>query len=122
MQVVSRGAKRVAAGSRHSMMLDLDGNVWATGYNVYGQLGDGSTSSKHEFVQVISDGVTAVAAGAFHSMVQKQDGSIWATGSDKYGQFGDGSSTSQEFFIKLSPFGDGAGHNTTRSCVDRSIL
>ena len=35
------------------MVLKTDGTVWATGYNGYGQLGDGTTSSKSNFVQVL---------------------------------------------------------------------
>ena len=101
---MSGDAKAVAAGSRHSIMLKEDGSVWATGYNNYGQLGDGSTTNSHFFVLVISDEVKAVAAGAFHSMLLKDDGSIWATGSNKDGQFGDGTTTPKNTFIRLDPF------------------
>ena len=111
MPVVLRGAKAVAAGSRHSMMLGKDGSVWATGHNLFGQLGDGLAYDRQVFVRVISDRAKAVAAGAFHSMVIKQDGSVWATGSNEYGQFGDGSTTSEKIFVKLAPFGNGSGRN-----------
>ena len=79
---------------------------------MYGQLGDGRTKNRYVFEQVIFDGVKIIAAGAFHSMVLKQDGSIWATGSNKYGQFGDGSTKMEKSFFRLSPFGNGVGHDT----------
>ena len=38
----------------HSMVLKTDGTVWATGDNGYGQLGDGTTNEKRNFVKVLS--------------------------------------------------------------------
>ena len=91
------------------MILKQDGSVWATGYNLYGQLGDGETSNKNVFVPVIFESVKVIAAGAFHSMVVKQDGSIWATGSNHNGQLGDGSKKSRNRFILVAPIAAGAG-------------
>ena len=107
MRVVSSGAKAVAAGSRHTLMLKQDGSVWGTGYNEYGQLGDGSTADRHSFVQVIPGGVKVVAAGAFHSMALMQDGSVRATGPNFYGQYGDGSTKSGKTFARVSPHKNG---------------
>ena len=90
------------------MMLRADGSLWATGYNLYGQLGDGSTTNSRVFRLVLPDSVKSVSAGDFHNMIIKQDGSIWATGSNKFGQFGDGTTTSTKRFVKISPFGKGA--------------
>ena len=73
--LASSGVKTVAASSSHSLMLQQDGSVWSTGYNLYGQLGDGSTTSRTIFVQVMSSGAQSMAAGSMHSMVLKQDGS-----------------------------------------------
>ena len=67
------GAKAVAGGSDHRMVLKQDGSVWTTGKNYYGQLGDGSTRNKHRFVQVVTSGAQAVAAGIGHSMMLGQD-------------------------------------------------
>ena len=90
VQVVPSDAQTIAAGSRHSLVLKLDGTVWATGYNMYGQLGDGSATSRETFVEVVPSGAIGIAAGVHHSMVLKRDHSLWFTGSNKYGQFGDG--------------------------------
>ena len=51
---VHAGAQAIAAGMWHSMVLKTDGTVWATGYNRYGQLGDGTTRDKRKFVEVFS--------------------------------------------------------------------
>ena len=60
MQVMSNGAQHVAAGGSHSMVLKHDGSLWATGENLYGQLGDGSTTSTSDFVKV-AEGCNGVA-------------------------------------------------------------
>ena len=51
--VLAGDAKAIAAGMSHSLVLKTDGNVWATGDNLYGQLGDGSDDNKNELMQVI---------------------------------------------------------------------
>ena len=35
--------KVIAGGGYHSMVLKNNGDVWTTGYNKYGQLGDGTS-------------------------------------------------------------------------------
>ncbi len=82
----------VAAGGFHTMILKTDGTFWATGWNFYGQLGDGTTMSRSTPVRVMS-GVQAVAAGGYHTMILKTDGTLWATGWNFYGQLGDGTFT-----------------------------
>ena len=92
------GVTAVAAGYYHSLALKSDGTVWAWGYNIYGQLGDGtsgSTTNKSRPVQVMLDsttpltGVTAISGGE-HSLALKSDGTVWAWGYNLYGQLGDG--------------------------------
>ena len=45
--------KVIAAGLYHSMVLKNNGDVWTTGWNKYGQLGDGTSVDKNRFVFVI---------------------------------------------------------------------
>ena len=52
--VVHAGAQAITAGYFHSMVLKADGTVWATGWNHFGQLGDGTRSDKSNFVKVLS--------------------------------------------------------------------
>ena len=54
LSVVHAGVQAIAGGGMHSMVLKTDGTVWATGRNEYGQLGDGTTSNKHNFVKIFS--------------------------------------------------------------------
>ena len=105
MQSFGRNIKAIAAGFLHSMVLEEDGTVWATGRNDYGQLGDGSKISKKLFVRV-SSGAQAVAAGGWHSMLLKHDGSFWATGANNEGQLGDGTVTDKTIFVKVAQTGE----------------
>ena len=45
--------KGIAAGWRHSMVLKNNGDVWTTGENRYGQLGDCTWTDKNRFDFVI---------------------------------------------------------------------
>ena len=75
-------------------------SLWATGYNAYGQLGDGTYSDKSSPVKVMED-VKAVSAGYEHTMIIKNDGSLWVTGANNYGQLGDGTTYSRSSPVKV---------------------
>ncbi len=51
--VLAGDVKAMAAGGDHSLVLKNDGTVLATGWNAYGQLGDGSNTDKNTFAIVI---------------------------------------------------------------------
>ena len=101
LKVLSGDVRAVAVGDGHSMVLKQDGSVWTTGWNIHGQLGDGSKTDRDHFVQVILGYAKAVAAGGKHSLVVMQDGSVWATGFNLHGQLGDGSKTGKSQFLQV---------------------
>ncbi len=74
------------AGGNFALALDTDGLLWAVGHNSVGQLGDGSTSNRDEFVQVGFDSWLSVSAGALHSLGVKYGGTLWAWGDDTNSQ------------------------------------
>jgi len=90
------GIVMVAAGGYHSLALKSDGTVWAWGWNIYGELGDGTTTQHNSPVQIPGlTGVTAVSAGDIHSEALKSDGTLWAWGDNSWGCLGDGTTTRQ---------------------------
>jgi alpha-tubulin suppressor-like RCC1 family protein len=110
-EIVPSGVTAISAGGGHSLFIKKHGGIghvttelWATGDNEYGQLGDGTSNStnKPEIIlsytaPAIGSPVTAIAAGGYHSLFLKNDGSLWAMGADNwiagddgYGQLGDG--------------------------------
>ncbi len=102
----------VTAGGNHTVALKSDGTLWAWGYNLYGQLGDGTTINKSTPVQVPGGGNTWVAiaaggAGGNHTVALKSDGTLWAWGYNFYGQLGDGTTIN-----KTTPVQVAGGGNT----------
>jgi len=88
----------VAAGGFHSLALDDQGRLWAWGPNVFGELGDGTTTQRLTAVAVDLSAlegaaVVSVAAGGNHSLALDDQGRLWAWGMNFYGQVGDGTTT-----------------------------
>jgi alpha-tubulin suppressor-like RCC1 family protein len=85
----------VVAGDYHSFALDSNGSVYATGLDLYGQLGlKNGSDEQHDFTEVTSlNGVSAIAAGYGHSLALTGDGKVYATGRHSEGQLGLGETT-----------------------------
>jgi alpha-tubulin suppressor-like RCC1 family protein len=89
-------ATAIAAGMSHSLFITADGDLWATGSNSAGQLGnpDVANASKSTSTPVfVAADVVAVAAGHDYSLFITGDGKLWATGSNSYGQLGSGAAS-----------------------------
>jgi len=86
-KVMSR-VSAIAAGDYTSYALTERGDLYASGLNDYGQVGNGTGGDAHGFIQVLSD-VAAVAAGPKHAFFLKKDGTLWAVGHNYFGQLGD---------------------------------
>ena len=99
----------IAKGRGHSLALKSDGTVWAWGHNIYGQLGDGTTTTRTTPVPVVSlSNVVAIACGIWHSLALKSDGTVWAWGWNALGQLGDGTTTTSYTPVQVSGLSLGA--------------
>ncbi len=64
-----------------SFAVRSDGSVWAWGDNTYGQLGDGTTTSRYPPVQVQGlPAMRSISAGAYHAVAIARDGGVWTWG------------------------------------------
>ncbi len=82
----------IAASGEHTLALQADGSLWATGFNLFGQLGNGSLLDRTGLVKIGSDsGWVSIAAGETHSAAIRSDGSLWTWGANDQGQLGNGS-------------------------------
>jgi alpha-tubulin suppressor-like RCC1 family protein len=87
-------------GDSHTCAVTVNGKVKCWGWNVFGQLGDGSTIDSHVPVAVIGftgseESTTAVrvSAGGLHSCAVLVNGTVKCWGDNASGQLGDGSTT-----------------------------
>ena len=68
--------------------------LWTWGYNVYGQLGLGNTTTYSSPKQVGSLTTwSSIAGGTYHTIATKTDGTLWTWGYNGYGQLGLGNTT-----------------------------
>jgi alpha-tubulin suppressor-like RCC1 family protein len=86
----------ISAGGGHTLSVKTDGSLWAWGLSGggggWGQLGDGTTTSKSSPIQIGTlTNWSKVSAGIGHSLAIKTDGTLWAWGlNGGSGQVGDG--------------------------------
>ncbi|MBI2346298.1 MAG: Ig-like domain-containing protein [Deltaproteobacteria bacterium] len=90
------GATVISSRGNHTLALSgADGTVWTWGFNGWGQLGDGTTTTSTTPKQVQGlTGVDAIAAGFGHSLA-KVNGTVYAWGLNANGQLGDGTTNNQ---------------------------
>ena len=95
------GVVGISAGGNHTVYLQGDGTVWATGSNTFGQLGDGTTTTKSQpgagggWIGQSAERGGGDLRGNSHTVYLKGDGTVWAAGYNGSGQLGDGTTTNE---------------------------
>jgi alpha-tubulin suppressor-like RCC1 family protein len=89
---LSAGVRTIAAGGSHTCALTNAGAVECWGYNLRGQVGDGTTDDRYAPVAVsgLGSGVAALDAGGNHSCAVTTAGEAKCWGWNLFGQVGDG--------------------------------
>jgi len=95
----------ISGGRLHALAVRADGTVWAWGSdNSFGQIGDGSTTTRLIPVEVAGvSNVVQAEVGDRHSIALRADGTVYAWGSGTSGQLGDGVSSGSVLTAILVP-------------------
>jgi alpha-tubulin suppressor-like RCC1 family protein len=87
-------AVEVAAGAYHTCARHADATVSCWGYNNYGQLGNGTTTTSYVPTLVVGiDDAVELTAGLTHTCARHANGSVSCWGANHIGQLGDGTWT-----------------------------
>ena len=99
----------VSAGSNHTCALSNAGKISCWGNNDWGQLGDGTTTTRNTPVSISDDGLTkwvAVSAGYAHTCALNEAGKIFCWGDNlSYGDLGNGTGMSSYVPVAISDDG-----------------
>ena len=93
-------------------ILGKDGKVYATGYNGYGQLSNGTTTNSLKLKPMLNSDDTEVTDAMLikvgemsdpdiNTGIIKKDGTIWVSGNNTYGQIGNGTTLSKKYFTQV---------------------
>jgi alpha-tubulin suppressor-like RCC1 family protein len=88
---------QISAGGYFSLSVRTNGTAWAWGCNIYGKLGDNSTTNRSSPVSVVGGFCdwSQVSAGTHHSLAIRQNGTAWAWGDNFRASLGDNTATNR---------------------------
>ena len=87
-QIPNMKAKSSSCGYTHTIIIDIDNNVWAFGWNDFGQLGLGDKENRNIPNQILNIRAKSISCGEHHTMIIDMDNNVWAFGNNKSGQLG----------------------------------
>lgn len=93
--------KQVSVGGQNMFAIKTDNTLWSWGYNGYGALGFGNTTSISYPAQVSGTTWKFIDASTSNSVAIKTDGTLWSCGSNTYGAIGDNTTTDRTIFTQV---------------------
>jgi alpha-tubulin suppressor-like RCC1 family protein len=100
------GVRSTSSTSNHRCATDAAWRPWCWGYNrYYGQLGDGTTTTRYVPTPVVElNRVREVAGGSDHSCAVDHAGAPWCWGRNAVGQLGDGTTVTRLTPTRATPY------------------
>jgi len=82
------------------------GVVQTWGSNAYGELGDGTTTSRSLTSALSIEGAAQVSSGEYHTLALNANGTVSAWGFNAYGQLGDGTTVNRSESVLVNALSD----------------
>ena len=101
---LTSGVAGISANGFHTCAVKTNGAVRCWGSNDFGELGDGTTTTRKSSVQVsgLTSGVNVVKAGAYHTCVLMNSGNVKCWGYNSYGQLGNSTNTNSNIPVTVT--------------------
>ena len=99
--------KVISTGDDQVLAIKNNGTLWAWGNNLYGMIGNNSTTEVHSPIQIGTDiNWKTISSGDRHSLAIKTDGTLWAWGYNYHHCLGDGTTIQRLMPIQIGTDND----------------
>jgi alpha-tubulin suppressor-like RCC1 family protein len=106
---LSAGVAQLSSGADSGCVVTTGGAAKCWGDNLYGQLGDGTTTSRSTPVNVsgLSSGVAQISVGTNHTCALTTGGGVKCWGFNRTGELGNGTTTNSSTPVNVSGLASG---------------
>ena len=113
---LTSGVAAITAGASHTCAVTTSGGAKCWGNNFFGQVGDGTTSTRNTPTNVsgLTSGVSSISAGGEHTCAFTASGGAKCWGRNNYGQVGDATTTNRSAPVNVSGLTSGTVAVMTR--------